>query len=170
MGLGVKSTVARWMAVALALAGAQAALCQTYIVKTVAGGNLPVDVPAVAVLGGLGDGAVGPNGDIYLPLQDYNMVVRVDSAGMVRLVAGNGKAGSSGDGGPATAASLNSPMAVALDSAGNVFVSDASCVIRMISADGTISKVAGNGSCGAGGADGPALTAQLSPALASGGG
>jgi len=128
------------------------------------GGNLPVDVPATAILGDIDHGAIGPNGNLYLSLKDYNIVVRVDSAGMVRLVAGNGIAGYSGDGGPASMAELYDPAGLAVDAAGNVFVADYwNHRIRMVSAAGIITTVAGNGTVGSSGDNGSALAAQLDP-------
>jgi len=62
-------------------------------------------------------------------------------------VAGNGGLGYAGDGGAATAAQLDYPTAVAVDSAGNLFIADNnSNVIRRVDTSGTISTVAGNGS------------------------
>src|SRR5437016_5449224 len=52
-------------------------------------------------------------------------MVKVSTNGILTVIAGNGHAGLSGDGGPATDASLNGPVSVAVDAAGNVYVSDA---------------------------------------------
>ena len=49
---------------------------------------------------------------------------KVDTAGIISTVAGNGTAGFSGDGGPALSASLNNPTGLALDSAGNLYIAD----------------------------------------------
>jgi hypothetical protein len=46
------------------------------------------------------------------------------TTGIITTVAGNGNAGFSGDGGPATSASLQNPSTVALDAAGNLFIGD----------------------------------------------
>jgi sugar lactone lactonase YvrE len=81
-------------------------------------------------------------------------------------VAGNGKAGFSGDGGPATQARLNSPFEAAVDGAGNLFIDDDyhSCV-RRVSPDGTITTVAGIGGHGGFSGDGgPATKARLQDA------
>lgn len=82
--------------------------------------------------------------------------------GDISTFAGNGSASSTGDGGPATSASLNSPVGVALDSAGNVYISEFSGMrIRKISPTGVIATVAGNGSAGFSGDNGPATSARL---------
>src|ERR1035437_5068534 len=67
----------------------------------------------------------------------------------ISTIAGNGTAAYSGDGGPATAAALNQPRGIALDSAGNIFVADmTNARIRKIGTDGTIITVAGTGVAG----------------------
>jgi uncharacterized protein (TIGR03437 family) len=62
-------------------------------------------------------------GNLYIADAGNNRVREV-SGGIITTIAGNGNAGFSGDGGPATAASLNLPSAVAFDSAGNMYISD----------------------------------------------
>src|SRR5256885_7203611 len=64
-------------------------------------------------------------------------------------VAGNGRAGNSGDGGPAIAAQLSFPAGIAADAAGNLYVADRDAsVVRKVTLDGTISTVAGTGAAG----------------------
>jgi hypothetical protein len=76
-------------------------------------------------------------------------------------VAGNGFISYAGDGGPATSAQI-SPGAVAVDGAGNVYISEpANHVVRKVSASGTITTVAGNGSGGNSGDGGAATSATL---------
>ena len=66
--------------------------------------------------------------------------------GIITTIAGNGKAGFSGDGGPATSASLNNPYGVAVDLKGNVYIADyGNLAVRKVALDGTISPVAGRG-------------------------
>jgi sugar lactone lactonase YvrE len=70
------------------------------------------------------------------------MVFRVSTDGIIHVVAGNGIAGFSGDGGPATSASLSGPRSIAVDPAGNILISDyGNGRIRKVSANGTISTV-----------------------------
>jgi hypothetical protein len=73
-------------------------------------------------------------------------------SGVITTVAGNGTAGYSGDGGPATSAEIDSPYGLAVDAFGNLYVSDyANNVIRKVDKGGTITTVAGNGTSGYGG-------------------
>jgi len=92
---------------------------------------------------------IAPNGDIIIADSGNNQIHRVDSNGIIHLIAGSpqGKSGSLGDNGPATSALLNGPSAVAYDSAGNLYIADqGNNKIRMISASGgTITTVIGNG-------------------------
>ena len=83
--------------------------------------------------------------------------------GVMRTLAGSGAAGSGGDGGPATSASMYLPHGVALDAGGNVFFADAdNNRIRMInSTTGVIATVAGNGAQGFSGDGVPATSASL---------
>jgi sugar lactone lactonase YvrE len=68
----------------------------------------------------------------------------VAATGKVVAVAGNGQSGSSGNGGAATGAELNSPMGIALDAAGDIYIADTgNQVIRLVNAAGTINTVAG---------------------------
>src|SRR5262249_4009291 len=84
------------------------------------------------------------------------------SGGVITTVAGNGTFGYSGDGGPAASAQIGYVNAIAVDSAGNLFLSD-SARIRKVSG-GLISTIAGNGLSGYSGDGGPALNALLSTA------
>jgi trimeric autotransporter adhesin len=95
------------------------------------------------------------------------------TAGDIYTIAGNGKAGYSGDGGPATKAELNLPGAVALDGAGNVVIADSlNDRIRVVAVStgtfygqamtaGDIYTIAGNGTPGYSGDGGPATSAEL---------
>ncbi len=138
------------------------AVGQTWSISTFAGGGLPVNVAATSssLAGPQAAMAVDTVGNLYFA--DGNTVLRLDiSTGMLSLVAGNGTAGYSGDGGLATAAQLNDPRGVAVDAAGNVYVASfADHVIRKVSG-GVISTIAGNGSAGYSGDGGLATGAAL---------
>jgi len=80
----------------------------------------------------------------------------------VTTVAGTGAAGYSGDGGPATSAQINLPSCVAVDTAGNIYISDGgNHRIRKVNEAGTITTVAGTGRAGYAGDGGPAISARL---------
>ncbi len=95
---------------------------------------------------------------------DNNRIRVLDLAtNVVRTVAGTGPRGSSGDGGPATAARLNGPRMIALDAAGNLYIADSfNHRIRRLGTDGVITTVAGTGVAGFSGDGGPATQARLS--------
>ena len=79
--------------------------------------------------------------------------------GVITTVAGNGRTGFAGDGGPATQASFNQPFVVALDSRGNLLIGDTSNGrVRRVTSDGIVITVAGGGSQGEGA---PATSASL---------
>jgi sugar lactone lactonase YvrE len=90
-------------------------------------------------------------------------LVSFAQSGLISTAAGNGTAGFSGDGGPATAAQLRTPSDVAVDSAGNLYISEVgNRRIRKVTPTGVITSVAGNGNYGFAGDGGPAVGAQLS--------
>lgn len=151
------------MTAVLTAAAACSAMAQTYTVKTFAGGALPVNVAGLsASLGDISGIALDSFGNIYLSLDDYDIVVRcaVDTS-VVTLVAGNGTAGFAGDGGAAASAQLSNPQGLAIDNAGNLYIADSgNNRIREVS-NGVISTIAGNGSAGYSGDNGPATNAQF---------
>ncbi len=103
------------------------------------------------------------SGDLYLAGLD-SKVRRVNlDTGIISSYAGTGIAGYSGDGGPATAATLNVPQRLQVDSLGNVYVADTgnSAVRRIDGGTGLISTVAGNGVRGFNGTSGAATSIQL---------
>ena len=119
--------------------------------------------PAVqAMLGRPFGVALDGLGDLYIADLDNNRVRMVSTAGKITTVAGNGQPGFSGDGGPATSASLYGPAAVATDAAGNFYVADQfNLRVRKVDAKGVITTVAGNGKQGFSGDGGPATSALL---------
>jgi uncharacterized protein (TIGR03437 family) len=104
--------------------------------------------------------AVDSAGNLYIA--DFgNASIRKVSNGIITTVAGNGTPGFSGDNGPATSAQLYLPYGVAVDSAGNLYIGDSgNNRIRKVS-NGVIATVAGNGTFGFSGDNGPATSAQL---------
>jgi sugar lactone lactonase YvrE len=102
-------------------------------------------------------------GNVYISDNNNHCIRKVDaSTGIITTVAGNGFAGYSGDGGPATNAELNHPYDVAVDGQGNLYISDGdNYCIRMVDTMGNISTVAGNGTLGFSGDGGPAVDAQM---------
>ena len=90
--------------------------------------------------------AVDSNGDVFVADASTCAGSRTLAPnGVITTVAGNGQNGSSGDGGPATAAELFAPVGVATDSAGDLFILDRQNRIREVNhATGVITTVAGN--------------------------
>lgn len=87
---------------------------------------------------------------------------RIEFDGTVRSIAGTGEPGFAGDGGPATAAQVNRPSDVVVDSAGSILIADAGNFrLRRIDREGTITTLAGGPQPGSGGDGGPARDAQL---------
>ncbi|MGH8245328.1 MAG: hypothetical protein ACREUU_02725, partial [Gammaproteobacteria bacterium] len=120
--------------------------------------------PAATVnLGEVQGVAVDSNGNVYASDGNNRRVVRISPAGVLTTFAGNGIAAFSGDGGPATVASLKNPAGLATDAAGNLYIVDAeNSRVRKVTSAGIITTVAGGGSDVR--ADGvPATSAALSP-------
>ena len=106
--------------------------------------------------------AVDAAGNIYVAETDNQIVRRIAANGGITTFAGNGTPGFGGDGGAAASAQLNSPVGVAVDAAGNVYIADSqNARVRRVAPNGTISTVAGNGTQGFGGDGGAATSAQL---------
>jgi trimeric autotransporter adhesin len=98
-------------------------------------------------------------GAIYF--SDNDRIRKINTTGQLVTVVGNGIAGNSGDGGPATAASVG-VSAFCIDSSGNIFFADGGHdVVRKISPEGTINRYAGSGVGGYSGDGGDALAAKL---------
>jgi sugar lactone lactonase YvrE len=109
------------------------------------------------------DLAFDRQGNLYFTDSYNHRVRRVGTDGVITTVAGTGKAGYSGDGGPATRAGLSNPQGVAVDRDGDVLVADTfNHVVRKVDAAGIISTIAGAMPPGFGGDDGPAVKALLS--------
>ena len=104
-------------------------------------------------------------GNLYIWDTQSSKIRKVNTAGIFTTIAGNGTPGYTGDGGPATAASLfasSSISGLAVDDAGNLYISDGeNHVIRKVNTSGIISTYAGSGVEGFLGDGGPATKAQL---------
>jgi len=106
--------------------------------------------------------AVDVEGNLFIADTVNNRIRKINPAGVITTVAGNGEFGFSGDGGLATAARLNHPSGVTLDGVGNLFIADNfNHRIRRVSPSGIISTVAGDGIRGFSGDGGPGTAAQL---------
>jgi len=129
-------------------AGATAQTPQ-YTISTVAGGVALPSAHAAALSTGIGRPAAiaaDAAGNVYFASSTLYSVFKMDASGTLTVVAGNGHAGDFGDGGPATAAQLSSPSALALDPAGNLYIADGwSGRVRKVSTDGIIHTIAGTG-------------------------
>ena len=106
--------------------------------------------------------AFDASGNLYIADFDNQRIRKVSTSGIISTVAGTGISGFSGDGGAATAASLNSPNAVAFDASGNFYIADGGNErIRKVNTSGIISTVAGTGVSGFSGDGGAATAASL---------
>jgi len=106
---------------------------------------------------------VDSKGNVYILERAGNVIRVVDGAGKIKTVVGSGKAGASGDGGDALAATLNGPRHIFVDRDDNVLIADTenSLVRKYIPAEGKIVRVAGTGQGGTAGLGGPPESAQL---------
>jgi uncharacterized protein (TIGR03437 family) len=135
------------------------------IIVTIAGKDFPFagdGQPAVKVpLGSIPSIAVDAQGNVYSVVESF-FVVKTGADGVLHVIAGNGIPAHTGDGGQATSASLSGPLAIALDPAGNLYVSEAfSHRIRKVTPSGVISTFAGTGQPDTSGDGGAALQAGL---------
>lgn len=103
-----------------------------------------------------------PDGSLYVADTFNHRVRRIAPNGVITTVIGDGRPFSSGDGGPATQASVNRPQGLALDGNGNLYVSEMDGYrVRRIAPNGIVSTVAGTGQWGSSGDGGPATQARL---------
>jgi len=150
----------RLLSISLALA---ASFASAQVIQTLAGGG-PNNIPGTAAAFGCPFRAVaGLGGTYYFSDPCAQRVYFVSVTGAVTVVAGDGTSGFSGDGGPATAATLHNPYGVALDSAGNVYIADSNNnrIRRVAAGTGVITTVAGTNGGGYNGDGIPATNAYL---------
>ncbi len=107
--------------------------------------------------------AVDHNGNVYILERSGNALRVVDVDGKIRTVAGTGKTGAAGDGGPARDATFNGPKHLCVDRDNNVLIADTEnhLIRKYLPKEGKIVRVAGNGKKGTGGLDGAPEEAEL---------
>ena len=136
------------------------------IISTIAGNGTP---------GYSGDGGLATNaqlnnpwgidvddfGNIYITDWGNNVIRKIDTNGIISTIAGTGTSGYSGDDGPATEAQIHARN-IFVDNEGNIyFTDDVNNVVRKINTNGIITSIAGNGTRGYSGDEGPATEAEL---------
>ena len=147
-------------------------------VRKISTGGIITTVAGSATSGSGGDGgaatsaqlnqpeglAFDGSGNLYIADVNNNKIRKV-AGGNISTYAGTGIYGSTGDGGPATSATLSSPATVSFDGSGNLYIMDGNSKVRKVTPGGTISTVAGNGTQGFSGDNGPATSAELQGAF-----
>jgi sugar lactone lactonase YvrE/Tol biopolymer transport system component len=107
--------------------------------------------------------AVDAQGNVFVASDTSNQILKIAPGGAVTTVAGTGTAGYNGDNIAATAAKLNSPIGVAVDAQGNLYIAEENGHrVRKVTPAGIITTVAGTGTFGFSGDNGPAASAQVS--------
>ena len=106
--------------------------------------------------------AAGPDGSVYVGDREHFRIRKVDPSGIITTYVGTGQYGNSGDGGPATEATIAAPVSMVVDDSGNLYFADKLAnVIRKVSTAGLITTIAGTAKNGFAGDCGPATAAQL---------
>jgi Bacterial Ig-like domain (group 3)/NHL repeat len=156
------------------LFAAPSSLCAQGIL-TVTPGRTVATVAGTGAIGYAGDGgaasaaslanpagvAYDASGNQFIADAQNHVVREISRSGVITTIAGSGVEGYSGDGGAATAAFLDTPTGVAVDSGGNLYIADShNHCIRRVSA-GIITTIAGTGKPGFSGDGGAATAAQL---------
>jgi sugar lactone lactonase YvrE len=140
------------------------------IASTFAGGGVKYTeggLASASLLGNPHGVAVDSSGNVYIADSDSNKIYKVDSKGVITTVVGAAAGfGYAGDGGNASAAQVNSPWSVAVDSSGNIYFVDLyNARIRMVSSSGTVSTLAGSGTARYSGDGGAAQNALMNTPL-----
>ncbi|HWY98114.1 MAG TPA: T9SS type A sorting domain-containing protein, partial [Bacteroidia bacterium] len=108
------------------------------------------------------DLSIDDSGNIYLMDAGNYEVKKINTSGTITVIAGNGTAGNSGNGGKATAANIDCG-GISVDDSGNIYIAQSQQNnIRKINRKGIISTIAGNGINGFSGDGGPATNAEFS--------
>ena len=139
-----------WIAILLAFTSFQA-FAQTAVSAT----TVPLLLPSAVVY--------DLQGNLYIAETGNHVIRKIDTRGNITTIAGTGTQGFSGDNGPATAAQLDSPQGLALDTAGNLYIADTHNhrIRRLATSTQTITTIAGTDTPGFSGDNNPATTAQL---------
>lgn len=102
------------------------------------------------------------SGNLFIADTANHRVRKISNQGVITTIAGTGKSGFSGDGGPALGAKLGAPAAIAIDAEGNVYIAEFfNHRIRKITTGGTITTIAGNGTPEYNGDGQPAIESQI---------
>ena len=150
--------------------------CDNHTIRKVSTSGVITTIAGTGVAGYNGDGIPATTAQLNRPIKIYidasdniyfgdlnnHRIRKINTAGIISTVAGNGISGYSGDGVPAIATSLSYPSGVAFDTSGNMYVADYyNFRVRKVNTAGIISTYAGTGVAGYGGDNGPATAAQL---------
>ena len=137
------------------------------IVTTIAGGgtNTPGDngLATDAQLNCPAGVAIDNIGNIFFSEECSHKIRKINSAGIITTVAGDGTMGNGGDNGLATNAQLNTPCLIHIDNNNNIFIADPSNnnIRKVVTSTGIITTIAGNGTIGYSGDGGIAVNAQF---------
>ncbi len=147
----------------MAFANARAATISTFAGTGEAGFSGDVGPATAAKIDNPFGVVRGPDGAIWFTQYTGQRISRVTPDGKIHNMAGSGKKGYTGDGGPATDATFNLPHEIRFDKAGNFYIADmANHAIRRVDAKTqVITTFAGTGTAGYSGDGGPANKAQL---------
>jgi hypothetical protein len=152
-------------------------VCICFLASTAGNAQIITTVAGCGMCSSLGDGgsataayidyfagvAIDSHENIYIADGNNHRVRKIDYVtNIITTIAGNGSAGFSGDGGPASNAQLNLPTWVIVDTLDNIYITDGyNNRVRKVNSSGVISTFAGNGVGGFSGDGGPATNAQL---------
>ena len=168
---GIAADAAGNVYVADSIAGMVVEITPGGLIKTAAGNTYsyeyqcpayvtPSDIGTLICPGGV---AVDSAGNLYVSDSGRGRIARITPQGDVTNLVGDGTPETYwGDGGKATDSALDAPLGVAVDNAGNLYISDSkNSRVRKVSIDGVITTVAGTGIPGHSGDGGPAVNAKL---------